>query len=57
MKKCYFCKKSNDLYKYFDERFLICHECFNVFLKAGLLKEGSDDLWYFYDDKTGELLC
>ena len=57
MKKCYFCKKSNDLYKYFDVRFPICHCCFRAFLKAGLLKEGRDDLWHFYDKDLEEILC
>lgn len=57
MKKCYFCEKSNDLYKHFDERFPICYNCFSVFLKAGLLKEGQDDLWHFYDNDLGEILC
>lgn len=58
MKKCcYFCKSSNNLYKYFDERFPICHNCFKVFLTAGLLKEAGDDLWHFCDDKIAEILC
>lgn len=57
MRKCYFCKKPNDLYEEFDECFPICHKCFRIFLKAGLLKEGPDDLWHFKDDKMSEILC
>ena len=59
MKKCgcYFCKSSNSLYKYFDERFPIYNNCFKTFLTAGLLREESDDLWHFRDDKILEILC
>ncbi len=57
MKKCYFCKKSFDLYEQFDECFPICHNCFRIFLMAGLLKECSDDMWHFKDDKVSEILC
>ena len=37
--------------------FPICHNCFKVFLTAGLLKEAGDDLWHFRDDKISEILC
>lgn len=57
MKKCYFCKKSSDLYEQFDECFPICYKCFRTFLMAGLLKECSDDMWHFKDDKVSEILC
>ena len=55
-KKCYLCNKSNDLYENFDECFPICHKCFNMLLRAGLLKEGPDDMWYFINDKVRKLL-
>lgn len=56
-KRCYLCNKSNDLYEYFDESFPICHKCFNMLLRAGLLKEGQDDLWHFINDEVRKLLC
>lgn len=58
MRRCYFCnKKSSDLYEEFDECFPICHKCFNMFLRAGLLKEGPDDMWHFINDEVRKLLC
>lgn len=55
--KCCLCNKSSDLYEEFDECFPMCRKCFNMLLRAGLLKEGPDDMWHFINDEVRKLLC